>query len=143
MIDEQLETQVRMILFSHKGKENPIERWEMVRNIFGTGTDLPRSDNNVYDRRIRDVVEHLRPSLLICDMADGRGRYLATSWTEYVEFHKRYIKRAWPIIKTANAMFETAKQAYVKEYEEWKRGQEQPRLFDVDDVGSLSLMRMR
>ena len=53
LTDEQLETQVRAILLSHKGKANRISRWQLVEMIFGREAAANRSNNNVYDRRIR------------------------------------------------------------------------------------------
>jgi hypothetical protein len=141
--DSQLDYEVAGILQFHRGRQNPIDRWELVRRIFGNSADEPQTDDNLYDRRIRESVERQRPTLLICDMGDGRGRYLATSWKEYVEFHRHYLKRAWPLIKTGNAMLETAKRNFASEYEAWKRDEQQPALFDLTDPGKLMQMEIR
>jgi hypothetical protein len=111
--DEQLESEVLFLLKQHVGKGNPIGRWEMVVRLYGAGADVPRSDDNFADRAIREAVERLRRrGVLICDMGDGRGRYLASSVDEYQEFRRRYGSAAFKTMATIHDMDEAAEQQW-------------------------------
>lgn len=127
--EKQLDTEVEFHLKQHVGKRNPMDRWELIERVFGNGASYPRNDNNVFDRRIRDSVERLRKRLLICDMGDGRGRYLAANYGEFVEFNAKYVSRAYPIMQTSAAMEKLAAAAFPDQYLEHKRDQLQPSLF--------------
>ncbi len=129
---EQLDQEVLFFLRQHVGQANPMDRWELVRRIFGDGADQPQNDSNSYDRRIRDSVERLRSEFLICDSFDGRGRYLASSYNEYMEFRQRYTRHAYPIMRKAETMDDIARKQFPKEYEETRRNQQQPRLFTME-----------
>jgi len=128
LTSDQLDREVAYILKGHIGKDRPVDRWDFVRRIFGEGADLPRSDNNPQDRRIRDSVERLRPDLLICDLADGKGRYLASTYAEYMEFRSKYISHALPIMETARKMDAAALRRFPDEYREYRRNSLQPEL---------------
>lgn len=127
--DEQLDREVAFLLRSHRGKENAVNRWEMVEYLFGVGSSYPRNDSNYADRRVRESIERLRQSMLICDLGDGNGRYLADTYAEYVEFRAKYVSRAFPIMQTAAAMDKVAREAFTAEYLEHERDQMQPSLF--------------
>ena len=127
--DEQLDREVAFLLRSHRGKANAINRWDMVEYLFGVGTSYPRNDSNYPDRRIRESIERLRKSMLICDMGDGSGRFMAANYAEYLEFRAKYISRAFPIMQTAAAMDAVAREAFTDEYIEHQREKLQPSLF--------------
>jgi hypothetical protein len=94
LTDEQLETQVRAILLSHKGKENRISRWQLVEMIFGREAAANRSGNNVYDRRIRDAIAKWRDVDLIVSSSGQSGYWLAADMVEIEEIAAEYISRS-------------------------------------------------
>ncbi len=78
-------------LLQHKGRQNPMSRWELVERIFGREAARIQSDDNPFDRQIREAVARLRRrGVLICDMGDGHGRYLAATVEEYQAFRQYY-----------------------------------------------------
>lgn len=111
--EEQLETEVLFWLKRHRGRQNPIGRWELVAKIFGAGAALDESDNNPADRQIRETVERLRKrGVLICDMGDGTGRFLAETLEEYQAFRAKYGSRAFAIMDTLREMDKAAEQEW-------------------------------
>jgi hypothetical protein len=100
--DDELDAKLRRIFAEHVGEDRPIERWTLVIEVYGAGADLPRSDDNVQDRMVRDAVQRLRShGFFILDMSDGRGRFLAKSKQEYKKFRRRYLKPVnarWKVI---------------------------------------------
>ena len=127
--DDELDREVSYLMLRHRGRAQAINRWDMVEYLFGVGTSYPHNDNNYADRRIRESIERLRQRMLICDMGDGNGRYLAANYAEYVEFRARYVSRAYPIMQTASAMDAVAREAFTAEYIEHQREKLQPSLF--------------
>ena len=69
--EQQLDAEVLFQLKQHRGRNNPIGRWQLVAKIYGPEAMHPQNDDNMADRQIRESVERLRKSgALICDMAD-------------------------------------------------------------------------
>jgi hypothetical protein len=107
--DEQLDVEVLQQLKQHYGQTHAIGRWELVEKIFGSIPLIDRTNDNVCDRQVREAVERLRKSgVLICDMGDGSGRFLATTVQEYQAFRNRYGGRAFAIIETLREMDKAA-----------------------------------
>lgn len=130
MTDDELDEKLRKLFHVHQGKENAIKRWDLVVDMFGPGSDLPRTDANPYDRKVRDGVERLRNhGVLILNLNDGRGRYLCANEAEYHEFRQVYVKQ----VKSIAAVLRTMDKQAVRVYPNIL----QPSLFDLDSVTSL------
>lgn len=100
---------IKYELTHHIGRTNAVERWWLVRKIFGLGADIPQTDDNINDRRIRRAIEILRrEGMLICNSGDGLGWYLAGDEDEYRAFRQSYGSHAFPIMKTIAQMDKTA-----------------------------------
>lgn len=113
LTDDQLDKEVLFQLKQHRGKDHPIGRWEMVVKIYGLGADIPQSDDNNADREIRFAVHRLRKSgVLICDMGDGKGRFLAETVDEYQAFRLKYGSRAFEVMETLREMDRAAEQEF-------------------------------
>lgn len=111
--DEQLDHKVEFTLRQHCGRSNPIGRWALVELIFGVEACLPRNDENLADRQIRESVARLRrQGMLICDMGDGSGRFLAGSEGEYQAFRLKYGGRAYEVIETLREMDKAAQKIW-------------------------------
>ena len=127
LTDEQLDEVLKQLFHLHQGKANAIKRWDLVIKVFGAGSDLPRTDANGYDRQIRDSVERLRNhGVLILNLNDGRGRYLAANEGEYLEFRNVYVKQVRSIAAVLRTMDKQAVRVYPSIL--------QPALFNLDDV---------
>ena len=127
MIDEELDEKLTKFFALHQGKENAIKRWDLVVKVFGVGSDIPRTDANSQDRQIRNSIERLRNhGVLILNLNDGRGRYLAASQAEYLEFRNVYVKQ----VKSIAAVLRTMDKQAVRVYPSIL----QPALFDLDDL---------
>jgi hypothetical protein len=109
MDHDELEERIVLELAHHIGETNAVERWALVRKIFGPGADIPPTDDNHFDRRIRKVVELMRgKGHLICNLGNGRGWFLAGSEEEYRAFRSVYGSHAFPIMDTIHAMDKAA-----------------------------------
>ena len=127
LTDEQLDAKLKQLFTWHQGKERAIKRWDLVIAIFGAGSDIPRTDANGHDRQIRDGVERLRNhGVLILNLNDGRGRYLAANEAEYLEFRNVYVKQ----VKSIAAVLRTMDKQAVRVYPNIN----QPALFDLDEL---------
>jgi hypothetical protein len=127
MTDEELDEKLTKFFALHQGKENAIKRWDLVIAVFGAGADIPRTDANSQDRQIRDGVERLRNhGVLILNLNDGRGRYLAASEAEYLEFRNVYVKQ----VKSIAAVLRTMDKQAVRVYPSIL----QPALFELDEL---------
>jgi len=114
--DDQLDVEVLFLLRQHRGRKNPIGRWEMVAKIYGPQACEPRSDDNFADRQIRESVARLRrQGVLICDMGDGKGRFLAATLEEYAGFKAYFGSAAFEKIETIHAMDRAAAEAFPSE----------------------------
>ena len=130
MTDEQLDEILKKLFQLHQGKTNAIKRWDLVVKVFGEGSDIPRTDANGYDRQIRDSVERLRNhGVLILNLNDGRGRYLAANEAEYLEFRNVYVKQ----VKSIAAVLRTMDKQAVRVYPSIL----QPALFDLDSLTNI------
>ena len=130
LTDEQLDNVLKQLFQLHQGKVNAIKRWDLVTKIFGEGSDIPRTDANGYDRQIRDSVERLRNhGVLILNLNDGRGRYLAANEGEYLEFRNVYVKQ----VKSIAAVLRTMDKQAVLVYPSIL----QPTLFDLDSLTNI------
>jgi hypothetical protein len=111
--DDELDERLKRLFVEHQGKARAIKRWDLVLEVFGAGSDFPRTDTNVGDRQIRDAVERLRNhGWLILNLNDGRGRYLCANEAEYWEFRNVYVKQLRSIAVSIKAMDKTAQQKY-------------------------------
>lgn len=111
--DEQLDREVLFLLKLHTGKHNPVGRWEMVIRIYGDDAILPQTNDNMADRQIRESIARLRTSgVLVCDMGDGSGRFLAMSLDEYQAFRLKYGGRAYEVLETLREMDKAARQIW-------------------------------
>ena len=92
--DEQIEAEVRHILSFHKGRENRISRWELVEHVFGREAAAVRSNNNSYDRKIRDVIAKYRETDLIVSSSAIGGYWLAADMNDIETIAEEYVKRS-------------------------------------------------
>lgn len=103
MGDEELDRTVLFYLNYHKGESNPIERWTLVEKLFGAAAVIDRSNNNHYDRAMRESVERLRDAgQHICNM--GAGYFMAETVKEYENFKARYLGSAFSKFQKVAAM---------------------------------------
>ena len=107
--NDELDLAVRQALQWSRGVDLAMDRWDLVRQIFGPGSDFPRDFNNRYDRAIRASVERLRHAgHLICDLGDGSGRFFASCKEEYLAFRAVYGSHAFPILENIHRMDKAA-----------------------------------
>ena len=127
LTDDELDQRLTSLFHLHQGKANAIKRWDLVVAVYGEGADIPRTDANGCDREIRNSVERLRNhGLLILNMNDGRGRYLAANNLEYIEFRNVYVKQVKSIAAVLRVMDKQAVRVYPNIL--------QPSLFDLDGL---------
>lgn len=108
--DEELDREVLHVLKQHTGKNNPVGRWELVSKIFGASSAIQQNDENPADRVIRESIARQRKNgLLVCNMGDGRGSYLASTLDEYTEFRQYYGSAAFEKISIIHNMDDAAK----------------------------------
>lgn len=55
--NEQFLRELVFVIYQHKGRENAIDRWTLVRRLFGGDavTDGDETDGNPFDRRARET----------------------------------------------------------------------------------------
>jgi hypothetical protein len=92
--DEQIEREVRSILSFHKGRENRISRWELVERVFGREAAANRSNNNPYDRKIREAIAKWREIDLIVSSSAIGGYWLAADMNDIETIAEEYVKRS-------------------------------------------------
>jgi hypothetical protein len=103
--EENLDREVLFFIQGHFGKANPVGRWTLVEKIYGSAAGERQTDDNIFDRAIRESKERLRnQGYLICDLMDGNGCYMATNAEEYWEFRTKFGSRISKIAKTLQAM---------------------------------------
>jgi len=90
----ELTERVRFILTFHKGRDHRISRWQLVENIFGREAAANRSNNNLFDRRIRDVISECRDIDLIVSSSSLDGYWLATDMNDIEVIAAEYVSRA-------------------------------------------------
>lgn len=138
--DEQLDKNVLYFL-SKPGVtfENRLDRWELVKQVFGEFVpEHQRNDDHPLDRNIRESVSRLRMAgHLICDMGDGKGRWVATSEEEFWKFYARFVKPISATARTARALKKAAEQKFPKLNQPSLFGAPMPVVEDFDDVLSV------
>lgn len=93
--DEEIESEVRHILSFRKGKENKISRWELVERVFGREAAANRSsNNNLYDRKIREAIAKWRDIDLIVSSSGSSGYWLAADMEDIELIAEEYVKRS-------------------------------------------------
>lgn len=92
--DEEIEREVRHILSFRKGKENKISRWELVERVFGREAAASRSNNNPYERRIREAINKWRDTDLIVSSSGSSGYWLAADMEDIELIAEEYVKRS-------------------------------------------------
>lgn len=116
--EKALDAQVLFLLYQHKGKDNAINRWQLVRSVFGdeaVPASADQSDGNLYDRQVRERIERWRPQgHFICNRGDGKGYYIATSRPEYEEWKKYYLGPSYTKFTTTSRLDELADEKWGK-----------------------------
>jgi hypothetical protein len=102
--DEQIEAEVRGILSFHKGEKNPISRWELVERVFGREAAANRSNNNAFDRKIRDVIAKYREIDLIVSTSGSSGYWLATDMNDIEKVAQELEKRSKDMLSQASKL---------------------------------------
>jgi hypothetical protein len=91
---EDVERDVRSILSFHKGKENAVSRWQLVEQIFGREAAANRSNNNPFDRQIRQVISDWRDIDFIVSTSGQEGYWIAADYADVELLASEYEKRA-------------------------------------------------
>jgi len=91
---EEIEREVRYILSKHIGKGNRVSRWELVERILGREAAANRTNNNPFDRRVRDVIEKFRDIDLIVSSSSADGYWLAEDMNDIELIAEEYVKRS-------------------------------------------------
>lgn len=115
--DIELDHEVAFVMNMHKGFENAIGRWDLVRRIFGADAALSDTENdgNMYDRQVRDSLERCRSQgQHFCNLGNGKGYYVASTRAEYEKFKNYYIGAALRKLEVARMMDETADKRFGK-----------------------------
>ena len=135
--DDQLDERLKRIFAAHQGKDCAVKRWDLVVDVFGAGSDHPRTDANTGDRQIRDAVERLRNhGWVILNMNDGHGRFLCTNEEEYLDWRSRYVKQLKSIAATIRSMDKAVKVKYPNLFQPSLFGrQAMDELLDVEMIG--------
>lgn len=128
---DQLDKEVLYLLNRHIGKDNSIDRWLMVFDLFGERVAHEKqNDDHPLDRAIRASVNRLRKQgHLICDLGNGKGRYLAKDEKEFWEMYSYY---ATPLKERAEVLRSMKKSALQK----WPNVL-QPNLFDAFESAEM------
>ena len=90
----EIEAEVRYILTLHKGKDNPVSRWQLVERVFGREAASERSNNNPFDRQIRAAIEKYRDIDLIVSTSGSAGYWLAADMEDIHTIAQEYENRA-------------------------------------------------
>lgn len=107
----QLDSEVLFVMMMHRGERNAIQRWSLVKRIYGDDavSDESQNDENLYDRAVRKSIERLRQAgQHICNRGNGAGYYIADSREEYERFKQYYLGPAYPKFMAAKVMDEAA-----------------------------------
>ena len=90
----EVETEVRSILSFHKGKDNPVSRWQLVERVFGREAAANRGNNNPFDRKIRQAIEKYRDTDLIVSSSGSAGYWMAADMDDIHTIAQEYENRA-------------------------------------------------
>ena len=92
---DEVVQRVREALRWHRGETKKIARWELVEQVYGHGATLDRTNNNPYDRVVREVISEYRDiDLIVSTTQDGGGYWLAESIKEAEIIAADYVKRS-------------------------------------------------
>lgn len=111
----ELDREVFFIVNQHRGEENAILRWDLVGMVFGADVViLPmRTNNNPYDRRVRDSIERWRAAgQHLANAGDGNGYYMANTREEYERFKQYYLGAAYRKLQVVYVMDEVANERW-------------------------------
>ena len=110
LTDDALDRSLLYILGQHIGKEKAVDRWDLVETVFGEYVpEQFRNDSHPLDREIRYAVNRLRKAgHLICDLGNGKGRYIAKNEAEFWELYNYYVKPIKERAEVARAMKKAA-----------------------------------
>ena len=132
--EEALKRELIFVLYQHKGHANAIDRWSLVRRMFGdeaVPSASEETDSNPCDRRVRETIEELRnpPHLhFICNLGEGSGYFIAKDRAEFEKWKQYYLGASYKKFITMRALDPKAD-------ETWGRVPKQPDplpLFDYD-----------
>lgn len=101
---EEVERKVRHILSFHKGRENRISRWELVEKIFGREAAADRSNNNPFDRQIRNAIEKYRDVDFIVSSSGFAGYWLAADLNDIETIAQEYVDRSRAMEEKARSL---------------------------------------
>lgn len=91
---EEVERELRYILSKHIGRANAVSRWELVERIFGREAAANRSNNNPFDRQIREAIEKWRDVDLIISSSGASGYWLAADMNDIEAIAQEYVNRS-------------------------------------------------
>ena len=79
----QLDAEVLFVLMMHRGENNAIQRWSLIKRIYGDDVETDEIDNNnLYDRAVRNSIQRLRESgQHICNRGNGAATTSPTAAT--------------------------------------------------------------
>lgn len=122
----QLDAEVLFVLMMHRGENNAIQRWSLIKRIYGDDVETDEIDNNnLYDRAVRNSIQRLRESgQHICNRGNGAGYYIADSRDEYERFKEYYLGPAYPKFIAAKKMDEAADARWGKQAKQAPQGQQ-------------------
>jgi hypothetical protein len=109
---EEVEREVRSILSFHKGKNNPVSRWELVERVFGRQAAANRGNNNPFDRRIREVIAKYRDTDLIVSSSSVAGYWLAADMDDIELIAEEYVKRSREMEEKARNLRKRGKERF-------------------------------
>ena len=104
---EELDGYVLFVLNMHRGEQNAITRWALVKRIYGEGAadEDTQNDDNLYDRAVRKSIERLRQQgQHICNRGNGAGYYVAATREEYERFKQYYLGPSYPKFQAVQVM---------------------------------------
>lgn len=93
----------------HRGREQAVNRWELVAKVYGdeAAAESVRNNNNLWDRAVRESIERWRSQgQHVCNLGDGY--YLAESREEYEAWKASYLSPVYRKLEIVNMMDETA-----------------------------------
>lgn len=108
--EKALDDEVLFLLYQHIGRVNAVDRWTLVRKVYGDEAAMSKedeTDGNTFDRNVRDSIERWRPQgHFICNMGDGKGYFIAKDRKEYEDWKKYYLGPSFPKFQTINKVLD-------------------------------------
>lgn len=107
---DELDRTVLRILQGHVGKEQRIDRFELVRRAYGLDPHpaFPLEGElvsvQVFDRRVRESIERLREKWVILSSSGSGGYWLPESEAEAADFIAEMESRAMKMLQTTARM---------------------------------------